>query len=102
MQLYSSRRFALTGIGRQGKKQVAGILDFKGLPSACGSDTEVLAIDEGIVIDAGPDFRYQMLRTGVRHLDAKAQKARNLRDADRARRSHRDLFKAGVALCLEG
>lgn len=23
-----------------------------------------------IVIDAGPDFRYQMLRTGVRHLDA--------------------------------
>ena len=23
-----------------------------------------------MVIDAGPDFRYQMLRTGVRHLDA--------------------------------
>ena len=23
-----------------------------------------------LVIDAGPDFRYQMLRTGVRHLDA--------------------------------
>ena len=23
-----------------------------------------------IVIDAGPDFRYQMLRTGARHLDA--------------------------------
>lgn len=23
-----------------------------------------------IVIDAGPDFRYQMLRTGIRHLDA--------------------------------
>lgn len=23
-----------------------------------------------LVIDAGPDFRYQMLRTGVRHIDA--------------------------------
>lgn len=26
--------------------------------------------DVRIVIDAGPDFRYQMLRTGVRHIDA--------------------------------
>lgn len=26
--------------------------------------------DVRLVIDAGPDFRYQMLRTGVRHLDA--------------------------------
>lgn len=26
--------------------------------------------DKRIVIDAGPDFRYQMLRTGARHLDA--------------------------------
>ena len=30
----------------------------------------VEAGDVRIVIDAGPDFRYQMLRTGVRHLDA--------------------------------
>lgn len=69
MQLYSSRRFALTGIGRQGKKKVAGILDFKGLPSSCGSDTEVLAIDEGIVIDAGrasdPTSRLRRLGTYV-------------------------------------
>lgn len=26
--------------------------------------------DTRLVIDAGPDFRYQMLRTGVRHIDA--------------------------------
>lgn len=26
--------------------------------------------DARLVIDAGPDFRYQMLRTGVRHIDA--------------------------------
>ena len=26
--------------------------------------------DIRLVIDAGPDFRYQMLRTGVRHIDA--------------------------------
>lgn len=26
--------------------------------------------EQRIVIDAGPDFRYQMLRTGVRHIDA--------------------------------
>ena len=26
--------------------------------------------DVRMVIDAGPDFRYQMLRTGVRHIDA--------------------------------
>ena len=53
MNLYSSRHFALTEISQSGKKQVAGILDFKGMPSVCGSENEVLAIDDGIVIEAG-------------------------------------------------
>ena len=53
MQLYGSRRYAVISISRRGKKKTPGIIDFKGLPSVCGSETDVLAIDEGIVVEAG-------------------------------------------------
>ena len=48
-------------------------------PVCCSSDPRdrrlrtaamVEAGEVRLVIDAGPDFRYQMLRTGVRHIDA--------------------------------
>ena len=41
-------------------------------PHDCRLRTSAMIEVRGVrlVIDAGPDFRYQMLRTGVRHLDA--------------------------------
>ena len=41
-------------------------------PRDCRLRTSAMVETQGrrIVIDAGPDFRYQMLRSGVRHLDA--------------------------------
>ena len=69
MNLYSSRHFALTNIQKSGKKQIAGILDFKGLPSVCGAENEVLAAEHGTVIAAGrctaPNSRIHRLGTYV-------------------------------------
>ena len=37
MQLYASEHFRLIGVRVSGKKKVAGVLCFKGLPSAIGA-----------------------------------------------------------------
>ncbi|MCI8388840.1 MAG: M23 family metallopeptidase [Clostridiales bacterium] len=53
MQLYKSGHFLLSEIRTSGKKGVAGVLCFKGLPSPLGSKSEVLAIEDGVVLRAG-------------------------------------------------
>ncbi len=67
MKLYSSCRFALTGIRVTGKKQVAGTLCFEGLDSPFGERNEVLALEDGIVLAAGrcPDPNQRSHRLGV-------------------------------------
>ncbi|MBE6611671.1 MAG: M23 family metallopeptidase [Ruminococcaceae bacterium] len=53
LQLYKSNHFALTEVRTSGKKEVRGVLCFEGLPSVYGSSTEVLALEEGVVMMAG-------------------------------------------------
>ena len=53
MNLYSSHRFALIGIMVSGKKDTAGCLCFRGMPSPEGSADEVVAFEDGIVLAAG-------------------------------------------------
>lgn len=53
MNLYSSRHFTLFDIRTSGKKSVRGLLCFKGLPSAFGAADSVVALEDGLVLDAG-------------------------------------------------
>lgn len=53
MNLYASRHFSLFEIRRIGKKNTRAILCFKGLPSPFGQSDEVVALEDGIVLDAG-------------------------------------------------
>ncbi len=53
MKLYKSECFALTEIRTSGKKEIGGILCFKGIGSPYGSGKEVLALEDGIVLKAG-------------------------------------------------
>lgn len=53
MKLYSSEHFSLNEIRSAGKKEIPGILCFKGLPSVFGSSAEVLAIEDGVVVESG-------------------------------------------------
>lgn len=53
MDLYSSRKFALTEIHKSGKKQTLGILDFKGVGSKNEDSFEVVALESGKVTAAG-------------------------------------------------
>ena len=53
MQLYKSQHFVLSEIRISGKKQTRGALCFEGLPSVYGSDKEVVALEDGIVLRAG-------------------------------------------------
>ncbi len=66
MKLYSSNHFALTEIRKMGKKDIGGILCFEGLPSLYGSDKEVLALEDGVVLQAGqcPDRTMRDFRRG--------------------------------------
>lgn len=53
MKLYKSRHFVLSEIRITGKKQVRGALCFEGLPSVYGSEKEIVALEDGIVLRAG-------------------------------------------------
>lgn len=53
MNLYSSRHFSLIELCVSGKKQTIGSLCFKGLSSHEGSEDELLALEDGVVIAAG-------------------------------------------------
>lgn len=53
MQLYKSQHFVLSEIRISGKKQTLGALCFEGLPSVYGSEKEVVALEDGIVLRAG-------------------------------------------------
>ena len=67
MQLYASEHFRLIGVRVSGKKKVAGVLCFKGLPSAIGAPNEILAARGGVVVDAGRvlDSSIRMSRCGT-------------------------------------
>ena len=67
MQLFSSGHFALTEIRTSGKKDVAGVLSFEGLPSPLGSHMEVLALEDGVVLEAGriSDLHSRLHRIGT-------------------------------------
>lgn len=56
MHLYGSGRFRMIGCRVAGKKDIAGILYFKGLPSGSGSPNEIFALRDGIVIESGRVF----------------------------------------------
>ena len=56
LQLYKSRHFVLTEIRSTGKKQTNGILCFEGLPSVYGSQKEVTAIEDGVVLRSGINY----------------------------------------------
>lgn len=53
--LFSSRKFALTSLEKGGnnKKEQYGILRFQGMPSMYGKEYEVLALEDGVVVEAG-------------------------------------------------
>ena len=53
IRLYRSNHFALTEIRATGKKNVAGVLCFEGLPSVYGSSKEITAVESGVVVRAG-------------------------------------------------
>lgn len=53
MELYKSRNFILTEIRISGKKEVGGILCFKGIASPYGSGKEVVALEDGVVLKSG-------------------------------------------------
>lgn len=52
-KLYNSGRCKLLCVVKSGKKEVPGILHFKGLPTAVGDGTEVCAIEDGVVMYVG-------------------------------------------------
>ena len=56
MHLYGSGRFKMIGCRVAGKKDIAGILYFKGLPSGSGSPNEIFALRDGVVIESGRLF----------------------------------------------
>ena len=66
-RLYKSNHFVLNEIRTSGKKQTHGILCFKGLPSVYGSDKEVCALEDGVVMKAGwnMDIRSREHRQGI-------------------------------------
>ncbi len=67
MELYQSKHFKLLEIRQTGKKEIRGILCFKGLPSVYGSPKKILALEDGIVLKAGrsPDIHSREHRLGT-------------------------------------
>ena len=53
MELYRSKHFVLSEIRTAGKKEIGGVLCFEGLPSVYGSEREVVALEDGVVLKAG-------------------------------------------------
>ncbi len=67
LSLYKSNHFMLSSIRTTGKKCTHGILCFNGLPSVYGSEKEVCAIEDGVVLKAGwnNDIHSREHRLGV-------------------------------------
>ena len=67
MKLYSSEHFVLSEVRTTGKKETCGILCFKGLASVYGSEREVVALEDGVVMRAGrnPDVHSREHRLGT-------------------------------------
>ena len=57
--LFSSKLFELVAVEKTAKKDIPGIFHFLGLPSVYGSQNEVTALEDGIVIFAGRDMSSQ-------------------------------------------
>lgn len=53
MEIYKSRCCVLTEIRKSGKKDIGGILVFKGISSPYGSGKEVVALEDGVVLKSG-------------------------------------------------
>ena len=105
IQLYKSRHFMLTEIRTAGKKQISGILCFEGRPSVYGSQKEVTALEDGIVLRAGTNYdpRSREHRLGM----AITLTGKNGVNITYCRLAHRfveegDYVRAGEVIGIEG
>ncbi len=105
MNLYSSRHFSLIDIIISGKKRTMGSLCFRGLPSNEGSENEIVALEDGIVVGAGRvrSANSRMHRLGI-YVMLRTERGVTLTYSRLSERrvSEGDRVRAGQVIGLEG